>query len=190
MHGQAVHRLKLCHAPAVKQLSAPFVAVLAAGLLTTACDSSRQEPTRNPPGDPPKGSAAAKFPGNLKEGQAPPDVSLKLHDGSSVKLSSLKGKHVALYFYPKDDTPGCRIEAQGFRDNHEDLTKAGIKVFAAPSNIKPIPVPGLSGSWQLGNPLHVRPALFAGDGPFRQFTLGGCADDGVWRSVHERRGSR
>ena len=62
-------------------------------------------------------------------GQPAPDVQLAFHDGSGTMLSALKGKHVVLYFYPKDDTPGCRIEAQGFRDHHKALTDAGIKVF-------------------------------------------------------------
>lgn len=53
----------------------------------------------------------------LVEGMDAPDFELKDQDGKSVKLSDLKGKKVVLYFYPKDDTPGCTKEACSFRDN-------------------------------------------------------------------------
>jgi peroxiredoxin Q/BCP len=72
-------------------------------------------------------SAAAAAP--LKEGDAAPDLELTLQSGKSVKLSSFKGKMVAIYFYPKDDTPGCTIEAQGIRDNWEQLAAANITVI-------------------------------------------------------------
>ena len=50
------------------------------------------------------------------EGSKAPDFTAVAHDGSAVKLSSFKGRPVVLYFYPKDDTPGCTVEACGFRD--------------------------------------------------------------------------
>ena len=53
----------------------------------------------------------------MKEGDRAPDFTLPASSGKEVKLSSLKGKQVVLYFYPRDDTPGCTIEACGFRDN-------------------------------------------------------------------------
>jgi len=53
----------------------------------------------------------------LAEGDRAPDFVLPSSTGKSVKLSALKGKQVVLYFYPKDDTSGCTIEACGFRDN-------------------------------------------------------------------------
>lgn len=65
----------------------------------------------------------------IVKGAPAPDVTLKLHDGKELKLSSLKGEVVLLYFYPKDDTPGCTVEAQVLRDNHETLTQLGVKVF-------------------------------------------------------------
>ncbi|GAA0290494.1 peroxiredoxin Q/BCP [Gracilibacillus halotolerans] len=52
-------------------------------------------------------------------GQAVQDFELKNQHGNSVKLSDYKGKHVVLYFYPKDNTPGCTTQACDFRDNHE-----------------------------------------------------------------------
>ena len=58
----------------------------------------------------------------LSEGDKAPDFSLPSSSGKGVKLSDFKGKNVVLYFYPKDDTPGCTKEACTFRDN---LTKFG-----------------------------------------------------------------
>lgn len=65
----------------------------------------------------------------LKVGDAAPALELTLQDGKSVSLASLKGKPVALYFYPKDDTPGCTVEAKGIRDEWAAFQKAGIQVF-------------------------------------------------------------
>lgn len=65
----------------------------------------------------------------LAAGDAAPDITLKLHDGKEVRLSSLQGKQVLVYFYPKDDTPGCTIEAQGIRDGWADLQAAGLEVY-------------------------------------------------------------
>ncbi len=74
----------------------------------------------------PKKPAAAKQPAAPKatepawprEGSKAADFTAVAHDGSAVKLSSFKGRPVVLYFYPKDDTPGCTVEACGFRDAH------------------------------------------------------------------------
>ena len=52
------------------------------------------------------------------EGARAPDFTAVAHDGSRVTLATLKGRPVVLYFYPKDDTPGCTVEACGFRDAH------------------------------------------------------------------------
>lgn len=52
----------------------------------------------------------------ISEGEMAPAFSLMADDGKEYSLDSLKGKKVVLYFYPKDDTPGCTIEACGFRD--------------------------------------------------------------------------
>jgi peroxiredoxin Q/BCP len=52
----------------------------------------------------------------MTEGDRAPDFSLKADDGTTVTLKSLAGKNVVLFFYPRDDTPGCTKEACGFRD--------------------------------------------------------------------------
>ncbi len=58
-----------------------------------------------------------------------PAFSLKATDGSTVKLADLKGKPVVIYFYPKDDTPGCTKEACAFRDRQSELQKLGAVVL-------------------------------------------------------------
>jgi peroxiredoxin Q/BCP len=65
----------------------------------------------------------------VEEGQDAPDFTLAADDGSKVKLSSLRGTPVVLYFYPKDDTPGCTTEACNFRDRQPELNDAGAKIF-------------------------------------------------------------
>jgi len=76
----------------------------------------------------PADSQAAKA-DPLKVGDPAPDLTFTLHDGKTVKLSSLAGKQVLVYFYPKDDTPGCTIEAQGLRDGWADIQAAGLEVY-------------------------------------------------------------
>jgi thioredoxin-dependent peroxiredoxin len=58
-----------------------------------------------------------------------PDFTLSADDGANVKLSALKGHPVVLYFYPKDDTPGCTAEACAFRDRRAEIAKLGAKLF-------------------------------------------------------------
>ena len=65
----------------------------------------------------------------LKEGDIAPEFSSKDQNGNPVKLSDHKGKKVVLYFYPKDDTPGCTKEACSFRDADDVYNAKGIKVF-------------------------------------------------------------
>jgi peroxiredoxin Q/BCP len=69
------------------------------------------------------------MPTPLSEGQAAPDFSGETDDGTSVQLKDFAGKHVVLYFYPKDETPGCTAEACEFRDNHGSFMKAGAEVI-------------------------------------------------------------
>lgn len=65
----------------------------------------------------------------LKAGSKAPDFSVNDQDGKPVTLSSLKGKKVVLYFYPKDQTPGCTAEACNLRDNYKALQKQGYEVL-------------------------------------------------------------
>jgi peroxiredoxin Q/BCP len=67
--------------------------------------------------------------GGVKNGLAAPDFTAKDQDGNTVSLSQYKGKKVVLYFYPKDDTPGCTAEACSIRDNYDSLTKAGYTIL-------------------------------------------------------------
>jgi thioredoxin-dependent peroxiredoxin len=67
---------------------------------------------------------------NLPEkGQSLPDVEFTTEDGEKLAASELGGRKTVLYFYPKDDTPGCTKEACAFRDTMPDYEKAGIRVF-------------------------------------------------------------
>jgi peroxiredoxin Q/BCP len=65
----------------------------------------------------------------IEEGTEAPDFELTADDGSTVRLSDLRGKPVVLYFYPKDDTPGCTAQACGIRDSYEDFTEQGAGVL-------------------------------------------------------------
>jgi len=65
---------------------------------------------------------------NLQEGDPAPPISLDTDTGQHFELSSLKGKNVVLYFYPKADTPGCTKEACAFRDNSPGLSKANTVI--------------------------------------------------------------
>src|SRR6266545_152414 len=65
----------------------------------------------------------------IKEGTVAPTFTAKNADGETVRLKDLRGQKVVLYFYPKDDTPGCTKEACSFRDANRDMQKRGIIVL-------------------------------------------------------------
>jgi thioredoxin-dependent peroxiredoxin len=65
----------------------------------------------------------------LPVGANAPEVEGKDAKGSVVKLSALKGRYAIVFFYPKDDTPGCTKEACGFRDAYDRFARAGIGIF-------------------------------------------------------------
>ncbi|WP_028295472.1 thioredoxin-dependent thiol peroxidase [Olivibacter sitiensis] len=65
----------------------------------------------------------------LKEGDIAPNFTAQDQSGKSVTLSDFRGKKVILYFYPKDNTPGCTTEACSFRDNYQSLVKDGFEVL-------------------------------------------------------------
>ena len=57
-----------------------------------------------------------------------PDFALQDDTGKTVRLSDYRGQNVVLYFYPKDDTPGCTTEACNFRDDYSAFQKAGVVI--------------------------------------------------------------
>jgi len=65
----------------------------------------------------------------LEPGTKAPDFTLPADDGSKIRLSALRGQPVVLYFYPRDDTPGCTREACAFRDRTADLTALGARLL-------------------------------------------------------------
>jgi len=65
----------------------------------------------------------------VEPGTKAPDFTLAADDGTKVKLSGLRGKPVVLYFYPRDDTPGCTREACEFRDRKKELARWGAVVL-------------------------------------------------------------
>ncbi len=65
----------------------------------------------------------------LKAGEFAPNFELPDENGTLHRLSDFSGKNVVLYFYPKDDTPGCTKEACGFRDQYSEFEKAGVPVI-------------------------------------------------------------
>ena len=74
---------------------------------------------------------------NLKEGQKAPLFEGIDQDGKKIKLSDLSGGRVILYFYPKDNTPGCTAEACNLRDNHKELLNKGFRIIGvSPDNEK------------------------------------------------------
>lgn len=66
---------------------------------------------------------------SLKVGQKAPDFKVNDQDGNLVSLSQFRGKKVVLYFYPKDQTPGCTVEACNLRDNYKVLQKKGYEIL-------------------------------------------------------------
>ena len=75
----------------------------------------------------------------IEHGTEAPDFTLPDQDGEPLKLSSLRGAPVVLYFYPKADTPGCTTQACGIRDHSADYEAAGVRVLG----VSPDPVPAV-----------------------------------------------
>jgi thioredoxin-dependent peroxiredoxin len=93
------------------------VAVLAGGCSRSSTSSPSPAPA----------SSAASAP--LAEGSPAPNVTFPIHTGTSVSLEALRGKPVVVYFYPKDDTPGCTVEAQEIRDLFDQIKRTGAVVI-------------------------------------------------------------
>lgn len=71
---------------------------------------------------------------SLEVGQKAPNFQAKIETGETIKLSDYLGKKVVLYFYPKDNTPGCTAQSCNLRDNYEALQKAGYVVLGISSD--------------------------------------------------------
>jgi thioredoxin-dependent peroxiredoxin len=108
------------------KLLAPKLAC-AALLVAFACGCSRGKAGEGQAA--PAVSAAPGASTLLAVGAPAPDVTFALHTGEKLALSSLRGKPVVVYFYPKDDTPGCTIEAQEIRDLYTQLKQTGAVVI-------------------------------------------------------------
>ncbi len=73
----------------------------------------------------------------ISAGNLAPDFTLSDETGAARKLSDYRGKPVVLYFYPKDDTPGCTTEACNFRDDYSQYTRAGVTILGvSPDSVK------------------------------------------------------
>ena len=70
----------------------------------------------------------------LQVGQSAPNFTLTTTSGQPFRLADQRGRHVVLYFYPKDDTPGCTAEACSFRDQYEDFKDLGAEVVGISSD--------------------------------------------------------
>ena len=98
----------------------------AAGLLAVAGAACSRAQSAGPA---PSGSAVAPAAAPLAAGAPAPNVTFALHTGEKLALASLRGKPVVVYFYPKDDTPGCTVEAQEIRDLYAELKQSGAVVI-------------------------------------------------------------
>ncbi|NOZ45471.1 MAG: thioredoxin-dependent thiol peroxidase [Chlorobi bacterium] len=73
----------------------------------------------------------------LKEGQQAPEIKLENQNGDEVTLSQYKGKKVILFFYPKDNTPGCTAESCNLNDNYNTLLQKGFEIIGiSPDTVK------------------------------------------------------
>ena len=66
---------------------------------------------------------------SVSEGDTMPDIAMVRHDGEEVKASDYRGRKLAVFFYPKDNTPGCTQEGQDFRDLHAEFQAAGAQIL-------------------------------------------------------------
>jgi thioredoxin-dependent peroxiredoxin len=72
-----------------------------------------------------------------QEGNKAPDFDLPASNGGNIALKDLKGKNVVVYFYPKDDTPGCTVEACGLRDSFKEIEKLNAVILGvSPDSVK------------------------------------------------------
>jgi thioredoxin-dependent peroxiredoxin len=120
----------------------------------------------------------------IEEGKAAPAFTLQSDSGDNVRLSELKGKPVVLYFYPKDDTPGCTTEACAFRDRRAEIMALGAQVLG----ISPDTVEShakFRDKYQLNFPLLADPdhAVAEKYGAWREKNMYGKKSMGIQRST-------
>jgi peroxiredoxin Q/BCP len=96
-----------------------------------SCGDTNRSPSRSPTRETRTTPTARRTEDRLpaEEGRPAPDFSLMSDEGETVTLASLRGSPVVLYFYPKDDTPGCTAQAQGIRDAWSEFEQAGAVVL-------------------------------------------------------------
>lgn len=104
-----------------------WLAFAGAGLVAAALPSLACSRDKSSPATASSATPVATVP--LAAGAPAPDVTFALQTGEHLALSSLRGKPVVVYFYPKDDTPGCTLEAQEIRDLYQDLKRSGAVVI-------------------------------------------------------------
>jgi len=100
-------------------------------LAAAACNKSAPAPapSEGPVPAATTSPAAASEPKLLAEGASAPEIEAEAHTGQKIKLSDFRGKPVVVYFYPKDDTPGCTVEAEGIRDDWDELSQLNAVVL-------------------------------------------------------------
>ena len=121
----------------------------------------------------------------IEVGKKAPAFALTADDGTKVKLSDLQGSPVVLYFYPKDDTPGCTKEACAFRDRHAEMEQLGAKVLG----VSPDPVEShvkFRDKYSLNFPLLADPDHAVADkyGAWREKNMYGKKSMGIQRSTY------
>ena len=79
-------------------------------------------------------AAPAKKDGELAVGSPAPEFAARAHDGTEISIAALKGKPIVVYFYPKDETPGCTKEACAFRDAWKDLAATNVVLVGVSSD--------------------------------------------------------
>jgi peroxiredoxin Q/BCP len=120
----------------------------------------------------------------VEEGKKAPEFTLPADDGSKVKLKELRGNPVVLYFYPRDDTPGCTREACAFRDRQKELVKLGAKVYGVSADDVASHVK-FRDKYQLNFPLlaDVEHAVAEKYGAWREKNMYGKKSFGIQRST-------
>lgn len=114
--------------PLAKAAAEPVAKVTAKPVAKTSVKTAAPSPTATPATSPAASGDAEAEGTSLAPGAAAPPFTLPNEKGEPVRLADFAGKKVVLYFYPKDDTPGCTRQACGFRDQMGELAAAGVSV--------------------------------------------------------------